>query len=70
VCVWRPSGRHIPHRVDVTTGAQNAVPAYLFATTDTQLLDNGQTLAAAGVQIASITLPTNNAIHIMSIAVN
>ena len=42
---------------------------HLTATDDIQLLDNGQTLAAAGAQIASITLPTNSAAHIFAISV-
>lgn len=55
---------------NTTTGTQTNTPTYLFTTTETQLLDNGQTLDTAQQQIASITLPNNRAMHIFAIAVN
>jgi hypothetical protein len=55
---------------DGPTGAPDQHSTYLFATVDTQLRDNGQTLQAAGQQIASITLPSNSNLHIFAIAVN
>ncbi len=56
------------YRDDVTAGTQNNTPVRLFATPDIQLVDNGQP-PGVNVQIASIHLGTNNAVHIFSTSV-
>jgi len=55
---------------NLNTGTTENQNTYLYTTTDTRLLDNGQPLPTTGQQIASITLPNNTAIHIFAIAVN
>lgn len=57
------------HRLTAATGANNAKVTYLFASGEIQLLDHGAALPA-GVQIASITLGSNNAVHIFSSALS
>lgn len=57
------------YRNNTSTGQKDLHNAYLFTTTDIPLQDNGAALPA-GVQIASITLPNNNSIHIFSIAIS
>jgi beta-glucosidase len=58
------------HRANVDDGTQDPAPAYLYATVGTPLRDNGQTLAAAGVQVASVTLPDNPDLAIFGISIN
>ena len=55
------------HRLVAATGASNATTTYMFSTKDMTLLDNGNPLAS-NVQIASITLGTNAAVHIFSMS--
>jgi hypothetical protein len=57
------------YRYNAATGATNTTATHLYATNDIALLDDGQTLAAAGAQVASITLPTNSNIHIFAVSI-
>jgi hypothetical protein len=51
------------------TGATDNTATYLYATPDFTLTDNGNPLAST-VQIASITLATNSAVHVFSVGVS
>jgi hypothetical protein len=56
------------YRITASTGAVDPTATYVFATPDLILLDNGNP-PAGGVQIASVTLASNSAVHVFSIAV-
>jgi hypothetical protein len=57
------------HRTVAATGADDPTTTYLFATPGIALLDNGAALPA-DVQIASVRLGTNAAVHIFAIAIS
>jgi hypothetical protein len=57
------------YRAVAASGATDNTPAFVFATPDLTLLDNGNPLGA-NVQIASITLGTNSSVHLFSIAIS
>lgn len=57
------------HRTVAATGADDPTTTYLFATPEITLLDGGAPLAA-DVQIASVKLGTNAAVHVFAMAVS
>jgi hypothetical protein len=57
------------HRTVAATGADDPTTTYLFATPQIALLDNGALLGPQ-VQIASVRLGTNSAVHVFAIALS
>jgi hypothetical protein len=55
------------HRLVASTGATDDTTTYLFATPDIALRDNGGAVPD-GVQIASVTLGSNDSVHIFSVS--
>jgi hypothetical protein len=57
------------HRTVAATGADDPTATYLFATPEITLLDEGAPLGP-GVQIASVRLGTNSAVHIFTMSIS